>query len=793
MNFGEFISRLPHAIERGGQWSAKCPAHDDAHASLSIGEGSDGTILIRCHAGCTAKAIVAAMGLTLRDLFSPSTNGTDWGRIVKAYDYTDEQGRLLFQAVRFDPKDFRQRSPDGNGGWRWKTTGVRRVLYRLPTLRPAIDSGQTIFIAEGEKDVDTVVALGLTATCNVGGAGKWKPEYSGCLRGAKVIIIVDQDEPGKKHAAQVAKSLHGVAELVKVIDPPAGKDVTEWLQEHGGTKEKLLELAEGAQAWQGPASATPPQSQGPIEPDTRPEIEITVEEHICNKQAADALAADKTIFYRGPILVRIVRGCSKRDKRIKRDTDAPNIAEVPSAILSERLTSVAKFYIWKRARDGQINRTPAHPTGRLVQAVLERREWDGIRPLEGVTTAPMLRPDGTILEAPGYDEGTGLLYEPDVTLDPIPDHPPDEEIDAAVRLLLEAVCDFPFLTPAHRGAWMASLLTPLARHAFVGPAPLFAIDSNVRGAGKGLLASVNAGVLLGREISVMTAPREEVEFKKVITSIALAGDPLVLIDNVAGALGCPSLDAVLTCTTWQDRILGTNDMTAKLPMKTTWLCTGNNIEFLGDLPRRVCHIRLESKLENPEERPETEFKHPNLLAWVRENRGRLLRAALVILKGYYQFGQLDMELKPWGSFEEWSRLVRCAVVWSGRGCDQLADPGNTRYAVHERADQEAAGLPAILNGLEVLTTDQKYKQGVPASAIKDMLHDDHYREDDRVKALGEAILNLCTLSKDGGFPSPKSIGRKFRHLEGRVSQGKYLASHDPNKRGTWLWKVEPAG
>lgn len=207
----------------GTQFEARCPGHDDNRASLSVAQAANGNLLVHCHAGCDPKDICAALGIKVADLFpeKPKRNG---GRaaIVATYDYRDENGNLLFQVCRFDPKDFRQRKPDTTqpGGFTWKTTGCRRVLYRLPETLAAMVRGDVIHIAEGEKDVAALVQVGFAATCNPGGAGKWRNEYTATLKGAGVVIVADKDTAGRKHAAEVAAQLRGVAASVKVIELP---------------------------------------------------------------------------------------------------------------------------------------------------------------------------------------------------------------------------------------------------------------------------------------------------------------------------------------------------------------------------------------------------------------------------------------------------------------------------------------------------------------------------------------------------------------------------------------------
>ncbi|HUY32962.1 MAG TPA: DUF3987 domain-containing protein [Pirellulales bacterium] len=238
------LAKFPDARQAGKGWSARCPAHEDRHASLSVAEGDDGRALVYCHAGCTVDEICAAVGLRVADLMPPvdppKRNGKP--RIVATYDYCDEAGELQFQVVRYEPKDFRQRRPKAGGGWDWSVKGARGVPYRLPELlaQPAAP----VFVVEGEKDVDNLARMGLLATCNACGAGKWTAEHAQYLAGRRLIVLPDNDEPGQKHGQQVAQSSHGIAASLRVIDlpgvPPKG-DVSDWIAA-GGTKNDLKRL-----------------------------------------------------------------------------------------------------------------------------------------------------------------------------------------------------------------------------------------------------------------------------------------------------------------------------------------------------------------------------------------------------------------------------------------------------------------------------------------------------------------------------------------------------------------------
>jgi len=245
MTAHEFLARLESVRTVKDGWMARCPAHDDRNPSLSISE-VNGKILLKCQAGCETRAVVAALGLSMSDLFAePKPNGNGAGRrIVATYDYTDEAGKLLFQVVRYDPKDFRQRRPDGKGGWIWNLERASRVLYNLPAVLKA----KAVLVLEGEKDVEAARGLELVATCNPHGAGKWRPEYSESLRGKRVAVICDADAPGRFHVAQVAGSLFGKVEALKVLELPGSKDLSEWV-ECGGTRETLVDLIKSAPEW----------------------------------------------------------------------------------------------------------------------------------------------------------------------------------------------------------------------------------------------------------------------------------------------------------------------------------------------------------------------------------------------------------------------------------------------------------------------------------------------------------------------------------------------------------------
>ncbi|MCG3181402.1 MAG: hypothetical protein BIFFINMI_03795 [Phycisphaerae bacterium] len=727
-------------------------------------------------------AVCQALGIRLGDLFpsKPKPMASSRGRIVATYDYRDAAGELRFQVVRFEPKDFRQRRPDGSGGWTWDLAGVGRVLYRLPELLAA-DPSVPVFVAEGEKDADNLASIGLVATTNPGGAGKWsKLSDDSALHGRRVVILPDKDTPGRRHAEDVAGRLHGKAAEVRLVELPGdGKDASDWIESLDSRtpeelRDMLLAMVEAAPLWRPP---TPQPSSTPqAVPADRPNILIDTEEHRVVSETVAALSADQDVFRRGAVLVRVIRE-RQPDDGILRVAGSATISTLPAANLRERLTRIATFTKLNRKGD----EIPTHPATWLVSAIDARGEWPGIRPLLAVSDAPVLRHDGSVWQTAGYDAATGVLFEPDGAFPPIAEEPTIDHARRAAAALDEIVCDFPFEADEHRGAWLAGVLTPLARFAFTGPSPLFLIDANVRGAGKGLLAQTIGRIVLGREMPVSSYVHETEEMRKKITSIAIAGDRMILFDNLDGVFGNDVLDRALTSTRWKDRILGRSEE-IELPLAPAWYATGNNVQVAGDTARRIIHIRLDVLAERPEER--TGFRHPNLVAWIVANRGRLIAAAITILSAYIKAGRPCQNLTPYGSFEGWSDLVRQAVVWAG-----LDDPCLTRTRLTEASDTTADTLSQLISAWRLY---DPFGRGVIVSEMLATLYPGQrdFTSSEQANIAMRAALENMVGCPPGKPPTPRQVGNKLRYFRRRVVGGVYLdVDAGESRRNGAVWKL----
>ncbi|MCH8567592.1 MAG: hypothetical protein LAT67_04985 [Balneolales bacterium] len=235
---------------------AQCPSHKDDNPSLVFKQQSDGKITLTCHAGCEGSQVLSDLGLNFEVLYAdekkPITKKKKSGfNIDKVYPYTDESGVTLYETVRLIPKDFRQRRKLPSGKYVWSLKDVKRlVVYRLPEVLEARKEQKPVYLVEGEKDADALAFMGLTATTLPMGAGKkWHESYTNSFTGVHLVIIPDNDLPGKKHAVEVFKAIRKEAASIRILllDSLADKeDVSDWLLKSGNDKKRLQKLAETA-------------------------------------------------------------------------------------------------------------------------------------------------------------------------------------------------------------------------------------------------------------------------------------------------------------------------------------------------------------------------------------------------------------------------------------------------------------------------------------------------------------------------------------------------------------------
>jgi hypothetical protein len=477
---------------------------------------------------------------------------------------------------------------------------------------------------------------------------------------------------------------------------------------------------------------------------------------------------ESEIYKRARMLVRVTREKAPKAGGITRPSGAPVIEPISLAHLRDLL---ARSGEWHVLTDEGPRR--ALPPKWVAETLLARGDWPFAR-LEGVIETPTLRPDGTIIETPGYDPATGFLYEPNAEFPSVPQEPNADELVTAVQTILEPFSEFPFVADSDRSAALAAVLTLVARSAIEGPTPLFAIRATAPGTGKGLLASVASLIGTGREPTLFAVSREDEEVRKRLLTIGLEGTRCILLDNVEGTIGSPALAAALTATAITDRVLGTNRL-ATVPLGAVWMTTGNNIAFRGDLGRRVLPIDLNANVEFPEDRT---FLRGALSRWVQQERPRLVVAALTLLRGFYAAGCPQHRESRVGSFEGWDSVVRATLMWLG--CE---DPCAGRQRVRTESDPDLEMLGALLDawwrafGSEPQTLARAIESAFGAGGDED---------------LAAALASLDTKS-DGRRPRARPVGDRFRRWKGRIANGLLLATNDRKEHGAALWHVRKVG
>ncbi len=633
--------------------------------------------------------------------------------------------------------------------WMWSLGKTTPLLFRLPSVLAAVRRGETVFVAEGEKDVLALERAGATATTNHGGAGQWRLAHTEGLKGAaEVVVIADKDEPGLRHARHVATALTPVVGSVRIVEAATGKDAAD----HLGAGRGLDEFVELEEEQAEPAPESPAKPEIAVVPMVRLVVDAA-ELALLNNQRVE-------LYQRSREIVRVVRTAGKKPKLLRRPPSAPLIAPVCDAHLGEQLSRSATWI--QELKSGDIKEV--RPPTWVVKTLAARRGWD-LPVLVAVVESPAFRFDGTILDQPGYDETTGLLYEPNANFPPVPVSPTQQDADAALKLLLEPFEEFPFQAASDRAAVLAGILTIVGRHAIDGPTPMFAALAPAPGTGKGLLVLCMVLIATGRQPALMAAVHDAEELRKVITTIAAEGHAAVLFDNAEGRFGSPVLAAALTASEWSGRILGVS-RTITAPLLNAWFVTGNNLSFVGDTGRRIVPIHLDACVETPEDR---KFQRPDLVSFVTQNRPQLYSAALTVLRDYYLAGCPRHGKSRLGSFESWDDVVRGATIWA-LGADPLAG----RARMKEAADGDREEMRVFFRSW---FESFKSKPRTVREAIQ-------LANENPGGLLHTALAAACPK----GNPNTTEIGYRLRKWRDRIVDGLRLEKADDSRHGA-LWRT----
>jgi len=631
-----------------------CPFHEDSKPSFGVNLTTGAW---ECFAGCGNGGVIEyhmrRTGLKFKEalldlgdslgLERPTACRRDDGDV--AYPYRDEHGTLLYEVVRKPGKRWSQRRPNGKGGWIWDLKGIERVLYHLPELLARTD--EPVFVVEGEKDADRLMSIGLLATTNAGGAGKWRPSYSEVLKGRDMVILPDNDEPGLRHAEMVAKALAGKSKSVRIVALPGlgpKQDVSDWL-DTGGDRKQLEALV----------AAAPEHKPGSLEMAPGTDGRPVIETH--DRPLRDILDDAQTAVMTAntPPQVFNAAGCLAR---LRDFGQGPQIE-----LLEERaaISLLARVADWTRTRSNSyIN---VKPPKEAAADIIVNPHPDLPR-LDAVITTPVFDRDWRLLTEPGYHREARLWLHtaPGTAWPEVPTCPALEAVRDALSLILDdLLVDFPFTSDSDRAHAVAALLLPFARRMFNGPTPIHLIEASTPGSGKSLLQELISIIGVGRSAGNTTLTANEEEVRKKMTAILARGATVIAIDNLQGGLWSAQVASAITTEVWEDRLLGKTQMVS-FPNRALWLVSGNNPRLSMEVARRCVRIRLDTGQEQPWKR--TGFKHDPIREWALQNRPVLVQAILTLIQHWIASGAPHAS-QTLGSFESWSRVIGGMVQFFG--------------------------------------------------------------------------------------------------------------------------------
>jgi hypothetical protein len=511
----------------------------------------------------------------------------------------------------------------------------------------------------------------------------------------------------------------------------------------------------------------------------RPTIRVGVDLLRVGDDACAALARDGSLYVRAHEIVTVVCA-AESDPTRGVVAGAPLVRAVGVPTLRERLAAVAKWERWRAGKEkgGDGEWCPCAPPEAIVTAVHARAQWPGLRPLVGTCEAPTMRRDGSLLLTPGYDPATGLLFVPGVDVPSVPDRPTQADAQRALAELYEPLAEFPWSAESDRAAVVAALLTVVGRSAIDGPIPGLALDANAPASGKSITADIVATIATGRQAGRATYPEQNEELAKVLHSVALAGSPLLALDNVTRPIEGGALDLALTADRIEVRPLGRSEMLS-LSWRALVMATGNGLDVRGDTRRRFLVARLEPQVESPEDR--TGFRIPDLRAWCRAHRGRLVAAALTVLRAYVAAGRPDVGTKTWGSYEAWAALVPPSIVFAGG-----ADPMLSRLRPEE--DGHRAALATVLAAWRRIAPGGETVKGMIGHLYPlERLRGERCAPDGEDET--RAALEVLAPPRAGAAPDARRVGEVLRTIRRRPIAGWRLESVTGHG-GVSRWRVD---
>ncbi len=493
-------------------------------------------------------------------------------------------------------------------------------------------------------------------------------------------------------------------------------------------------------------------------------------------QAEAALLGAAGIYQRGPFLVRPAVVKVEVDLR---QTAAMRVVEAKEMTVVERLTQHAD---WEKYDARSETWVAIDAPTKVAQTYLQRVGHWRLPVLAGIIDAPTLRPDGSVLDQPGYDAATGLLYDPrGATYPTLPPLPTIGAARTALQELKDLIGTFPFVNEAGHSVALSAILTACIRRS-LRTAPMHAFSAPVAGSGKSTLVDLASLIANGREAAVISQGKTEEELEKRLGAMLMAGDLIIAIDNCENPISSEFLCSMLTQAKVRPRILGKSEV-PELPANALITATGNNLVLAGDLTRRALLCQLDPKVERPELR---EFP-TNPLVEAQTHRGRYLAAALTILRAYHLAGRPNPP-PALGSFEEWSGWVRGALLW----LDQ-ADPVATMEELRD-GDPRLDATTAVLTqwhdvmGDHVVSVREVIEKATSTRPSSQLVYSGAARPEYQYPDFREALL---LVAGDGGAINGKRLGKWLSSHQNRIVLGLCLRQRGA-RAGAATWVVEEA-
>ena len=579
---------------------------------------------------------------------------------------------------------------------------------------------------------------------------------------------------------QAGLSVSEAETTVRAMAMAAGDEEIESRVATVATTQRRLDANERVVSWGRLQEAIGPQrnkrlrrwllaSQGSDTDDSRPLIPVSGR-HL-RDQTDDALSAlleandPPQIFVRSGLLVRVLSD----------EVGQPMVDDLSVDGLRMQLARAANCV--RQAHDRWV---PVAPPPDVVRDLLALGKWD-FPALVGLVQNPVLRDDGSILDTPGYDPLSRLIYWPHAGFQapPIAAEPSAADLERALDLILnELLVDFRFRDQPSRANAVALLLTPFVRQAATGPAPLAVVSAPLQGTGKSWLATVFTIVASGRRPAMMPAPTNEDEMRKRITSALRVGHTVIVIDNIAHPLSSESLAVALSEEIYTDRILGHSEMT-ELPQRATWVLTGNNVRLQGDLPRRCFWITMDAKTVRPWMR--RDFRHPDLDRWASVHRAELVWALLVLCRSWWAHGRPPADVPALGGYRGWVHTV--GGILAHAGIDGFL--GNLEES-YELGDDEAEQWGTFLGAWWTAEGDEPFS----AADMLDVLRGGPAIAEAAPPAVGE-LLKVGVASPAAGLGGVLSREADRRYTWGKQQVYVTRAPRDTHaKKNRWRVVVE---